>query len=179
MNQRNLTGPWIIGMSGQRNLTRVHANHCFFFDGEIWVTRFCQQDALALETRRRIDLSPWGNPHDGCVQDDEVFFTTTNGHLIRYSNHDAAFRSWDLNRIMGRNQLGWCRGLAIEGDCAFLGFTQFRPSITKEMGKWILQGGSQERLPSAVIKLDMKEEKVLARYTFPETDITIYGIYRM
>jgi hypothetical protein len=157
----------------------VHANHCFHFDGEIWVTRFCQQDALALDSGRRIDLSRWGNPHDGCVQDDKVFFTTTCGHLISFSSTGATFRSWDLNRILGANQLGWCRGLAIEGDLALIAFTQFRPSITKEMGKWILQGRGQERRPTFVVKLDMAREKILAKYHFIEKDLTIYGIYRI
>jgi hypothetical protein len=157
----------------------VHANHCFFFDGEIWVTRFCQQDALALETGRRIDLSPWGNPHDGCVQDDKVFFTTTNGYLISYSDIGARFRSWDLNRILGGKQLGWCRGLAIEDDLAYIAFTQFRPSVTKEMGKWILLGVSQERCPTSIVKLDMRNEIILARYHFIEKDLTVYGIYKI
>ncbi len=155
----------------------VHANHCFYFDSELWVTRFCQQDALGLNSGRRIDLSPWGNPHDGCVQDDEVFFTTTNGHLVSYSSTKVKFRSWDLNRISGADQLGWCRGLAIEGDLAFIAFTQFRPSLTKEMGKWILQGRSQERNPTCIVKLDMGKEKILAKYHFIEKDLTIYGIY--
>jgi len=157
----------------------VHGNHCFYFDGEIWVTRFCQRDALALDSGRRIDLSPWGNPHDGWVQDDQVFFTTTNGHLISYLGTETNFRSWDLNRIVGENQLGWCRGLAIEDDLAFIAFTQFRPSLTREMGKWILQGGSHERSPTCIVKLDMGREKILARYHFNEKDITIYGIYKI
>jgi hypothetical protein len=157
----------------------VHANHCFSFDGEIWVTRFCQQDALGLDTMRRMDLSYWGNPHDGFVRDDEVFFTTTNGQLVRYSNKGNAFRGWDLNRIIGRNQLGWCRGLAIEGDMAFVAFTQFRPSITKEMGKWIFDGRNLERNPTFIVKLDMVSEKILAQYGFIERDISIYGIYKI
>ncbi len=157
----------------------VHANHCFFLDGEIWVTRFCQQDALGLDTMRRIDLARWGNPHDGFVQDNTVFFTTTNGHLVRYSKQGNKFRAWDLNRIIGRNQLGWCRGLAIDGDLAFIAFTQFRTSITKEMGKWILQGRNLERNPSFIVKLDMAREKIMAKYNFIEKDITIYGIYKI
>jgi hypothetical protein len=157
----------------------VHANHCFLLDGEVWVTRFCQKDALALDSGRRIDLSPWGNPHDGFVQDDRVFFTTTNGHLISYSATGPKFQSWHLNKIIGRRQLGWCRGLAIEGDVAFVAFTQFRPSITKEMGKWILEGRHLERNASFIVKLDMVREKILAQYSFTEKDITIYGIYRV
>jgi hypothetical protein len=157
----------------------VHANHCFFFDGEIWVTRFCQQDALGLGTMRRIDLARWGNPHDGFVQDEMVFFTTTNGHLVRYAKHENSFRTWDLNKIYGRNQLGWCRGLAIDGDLAFIAFTQFRTSVTKEMGKWIFQGRNFKRNPSIIVKLDMEREKIMAIYRFTEEDITIYGIYRV
>jgi hypothetical protein len=157
----------------------VHANHCFFLDGEVWVTRFCQKDALALDTGRRIDLSPWGNPHDGCVQDDNVDFTTTNGHLISYSSTEARFRSWDLNRIIGENQLGWCRGLTVEENHAFIAFTQFRSSVTKEMGKWILQGGNHGCKPTFIVKLDMAREKIMAKYHFLENNLTIYGIYRV
>jgi hypothetical protein len=158
----------------------IHPNHCFLFDGEIWVTRFCQQDALALETGRRIDLSPWGgNPHDGLVRDDKVFFTTTNGHLIGYSGRDATYQSWDLNQIIGDYQLGWCRGLAIDDDLAFIAFTQFRPSVTKQMGKWILQGTKLKRNPTFILKLDMTKSKALAQYLFVENDLTIYGIYKI
>lgn len=155
----------------------VHANHCFWLDGEVWVTRFCQGDALALDSGRRIDLSPWGNPHDGCVHGDKVFFTTAQGHLVCY---DAALRpldSWDLNGLMNRGQLGWCRGVAVEGETALVAFTQFRPSVTREMGNWILRGRNATRHPSCIIKLDMRRQKVLAVYDFAEKDLTIYGIY--
>jgi|WetSurMetagenome_2_1015567.scaffolds.fasta_scaffold52668_3 hypothetical protein len=157
----------------------VHANHCFLYDNEVWVTRFCQMDALALESRRRIDLSSWGNPHDGLVQENEVFFTTTNGHLVSYCLAADRFQSWDLNDILGRDQLGWCRGLAVSDNVALVAFTQFRPSVTKEMGKWILQDVKLQRNPSFIVKLDLERNRVLAKYDFQERDLTIYGIYRI
>jgi len=152
----------------------VHANHAFFWDGEWWVTRFIQQDCIGMVSGRRIDVSAAGNPHDGLLRDGAVFFTTTNGRVLRHKLDSGKQRVWDLCRMLGVKQIGWCRGLEVVGSRAWVCFTRLRSSIYRGMQRWVRTGSLQ--LPSQIIELDLRNGKVLNTYSVPEADLTMFSL---
>lgn len=108
----------------------VHVNHVFRLDGSYWVTRCLRRDAVRLEDHRdRIDIGV-GQPHDGILRGDFLYFTTTNAHLVVVNARTRRIEDvLDLNALnAGGGQIGWCRGLEVDGDHAFVGFTRLRRS---------------------------------------------------
>ena len=108
----------------------IHPNHVFQIDGQWWVTRCLKQDAVNLEDPAdRIEI-PVGQPHDGLIRGDFIYFTTTNGHVVI-----ANIASRKVEDVVDLSQLnpagptiGWCRGLEVDGDAAYVGFTRIRSS---------------------------------------------------
>lgn len=137
---------------------RSHPNHIFFLDDEPWVTRFEQKDAVSLvDHARRIDIGV-GNPHDGLVLNGTVFFTTTNGHIVIV---DARSRKRidviNLNEKDPRDvPLGWCRGLFIDRNYVYVGFSRLRHTTFTKNLLWIsdmFKGESrQQTLPTRIAR---------------------------
>lgn len=72
------------GLSQDRHdqATFSHPNHVFELDGEVWVTRFEQRDAICLTTSSpRTDIAAQRS-HDGYLFGDRVYFTTVDGHVV-------------------------------------------------------------------------------------------------
>jgi len=121
---------------------RSHPNFVFTTDAGLWVTRFEQRDAICLDDpSRRIDIEV-GNPHDGLQVGDALWFTTTNGHLVGVDAGSLAVRRRvDLNEVDGRGEpLGWCRGVHVEGEVAYVGFTRLRRTTIEKNLSWIKRG---------------------------------------
>jgi len=146
----------------------VHVNHAFKIDGQWWATRCLKSDAINLENPNdRIEI-PVGQPHDGIVRGDFVYFTTTNGHVVIA---DVATRK--VCEVIDVNELdpvaglkGWCRGLEIEGDFAYVGFTRFRRSKWREtfrVVKDMVRGASRI---SHINKINLKHKKLVETYTY-------------
>src|SRR5579872_2799864 len=92
---------------------RSHPNHVFELDGELWVTRFEQKDAICMTRPGRIDIGI-GRPHDGLLFAGTLYFTTENGQLVSVDLGTLAVsRIHDLNKMHPepRKILGWCRGI--------------------------------------------------------------------
>lgn len=153
----------------------VHANHSFYYDSEWWVTRFHQKDAMGIESKRRIALEAYGNPHDGIIVKNDVYFTTTNGFLIKQNLETSEQVAWNINMNSDR-QLGWCRGLAINKSVAYIGFTQFRNSRAKEMMKWVYKSSLLNPFNSQILVYDLKKDIILDRILFDPRDVTIYSL---
>ena len=59
-----------------------HPNFAFELDGEFWVTRFNQRDAISLNgCGKRIDIA-LEKPHDGLVCGDRIYFTVVDGKIV-------------------------------------------------------------------------------------------------
>ena len=118
---------------------RAHPNFVFFLEEELWVTRFYQKDAISL-TRpgRRIDIAV-GSPHDGIVNGDFVFFTTTNGNIVIVNQRTLKVDDVvDLNAIHKHGgPLGWSRGVYVEDGKLWVGFSRIRPTKLKENVDWV------------------------------------------
>ncbi len=144
-----------------------HPNHVFELEGEIWVTRFQQRDAICLNRPGlRIDL-PGQGPHDGLVIGDRIYFTTVDGHVLLANrktlkveeNIDLNAMSESSMREAGGQILGWCRGLLpVDERWIWVGFTRVRPTKFVENIAWIKSGNSRHK-PSHIALYDLQNRR--------------------
>ena len=155
----------------------AHPNFVFCRDGEFWTTRFKQRDAVCLTN----DLDPirigFAGPHDGLRHGTGIYFTTVDGHIVEI---DAASlkmrRSIDLNEIEGGTApLGWCRGVLLLDEVAWVGFSRLRPTRLRRNVRWARRGfrrpRSYETRPTRLVAYDL-DRKVLLE----EIDLEPYDL---
>lgn len=140
---------------------KSHPNHVFELNGEVWVTRLQQRDAVCLTTTGpRIDIAVQ-RPHDGCVLGDKIYFTTIDGHIVIASQKTLQVEQViDLNAISKSEQaLGWCRGvLPFDERRMWVGFTRVRPTKFVENVSWIKHGTRLHR-PSHIALYDVENKR--------------------
>jgi hypothetical protein len=117
-----------------------HPNFVFELDGEVWVTRFRQRDAVSLgQPGKRIDIAVQG-AHDGLVEGDRIYFTTVDGRVVIANSRTLKVDEIiDLKPIDGQESLlGWCRGLLpVDERKIWVGFTRVRKTNLKENVLWV------------------------------------------
>jgi hypothetical protein len=142
---------------------RSHPNHAFELDGEIWVTRLQQRDAICLSRPGpRIDIAIQ-RPHDGYVFGDRIYFTTVDGHVVIVNAKTLKVeQTIDLNEMSGQpgQVLGWCRGvLPLDERFVWVGFTRVRPTKFVENIAWIKNGNTNRNKPSHVALYDLQSRR--------------------
>jgi hypothetical protein len=118
---------------------RAHPNYIFFVDDEMWVTRFMYCDAVSvLNPERKIPIQV-GGPHDGIVQGDLIYFTTVNGHVVVANKHTLKIEhTVNLNESHEHGSpLGWARGIFVDRERIWVGFSRLRPTKFRENVKWV------------------------------------------
>lgn len=146
---------------------KSHPNFVFELDGEVWVTRFTQRDAICLSTPgKRIDIAVQ-RPHDGLVCGERIYFTTVDGQVV-IANHRTlqVEQAVDLKLIDGQKALlGWCRGLfPVDEQRIWVAFTRVRKTNLQENILWVknvLHDGMGEK-PTHVSLYDLARRKCLA-----------------
>jgi hypothetical protein len=145
-----------------------HPNYVFFLDGRPWVTRFEQRDAVPVDDPAGdAGAFPVGGAgiHDGCLDGSDgigggrLFFTTVDGHLVRFGLAGGERRDLDLNSFLEPDDdrpLGWCRGVLPLGDRAWVGFTRLRPTLLHRNLSWIRHGFRDTRLPTRIALYDLE-----------------------
>jgi hypothetical protein len=121
---------------------KSHPNYLFYVDDEIWVTRFEQRDAICLNRPdRRIHIGI-ERVHDGCLYDGRLYFTTVNGNVV--IANPATLRVEEIIDLITMHDantlLGWCRGILVQGNRAWIGFSRIRPTKFREAVSWVRQG---------------------------------------
>jgi hypothetical protein len=162
-----------------------HPNYVFKIGDEFWVTRCTYDDAVCLsEQSRRIDIGRGRGvtAHDGVVVDDKVYFTTVDGRL---AIADASTMSiqWDLDLTKMESHMtlrGWCRGLYIEGNFAFVGYSKLRQTKDRRKVHWMRRFRGAETVDQAsVVCYDLVLQKKVEEWRFPNEEIgCIYGVMR-
>jgi hypothetical protein len=146
---------------------------------DVWVTRFEQRDAICLTTPgRRIDIGIQ-RVHDGVMHDGLVYFTTVNGHIVAADPHRCeVIEVIDLNTMhAGNTQLGWCRSLAFDGDCLWVGFSRLRPTKTREHVSWVLHGFKRS-LGTHVACYDLRQRKCVDEIFLEPFGLSaVFGIF--
>jgi hypothetical protein len=140
-----------------------HPNHVFELDGEIWVTRLNQRDAICLsKPGARIDIAIQ-RPHDGYIFGDRIYFTTVDGHVaIANCKSLKIEETIDLNQMGNQSGhvLGWCRGvLPIDERWLWMGFTRVRPTKFVENVAWVKHGGMHRHKASHLALYDLQRKR--------------------
>lgn len=150
----------------------VHVNHLFLLDGSLWATLGTQRKAVNVNDFS--DQLVFDNLfmegqmilcHDGIVKNDNVIFTTVNGHLIIMNwRENKVVCDIDFSELNFNNRaFGWMRGMEIVDDSVFIGLTKLRNSKFKEYTNWFLKN-EKIIMPSSVIEYSMKKEKIVDWY---------------
>jgi hypothetical protein len=150
----------------------AHPNFVFCVGNDIWATRLHLKDAICLtQPGRRIPIDV-GLPHDGIVHGDLIYFTTVNAYVVIANTRTLKIEEViDLNRIYGPEvQLGWCRGLFVEGSNTWVGFSRLRSTKFRENVKWVMHG-CKKVLPTRIACYDLK-----AKECRQEIDLEQYGL---
>lgn len=167
----------------------AHPNYVFFLEGEPWVTRFEQADAVPLH--RRPGMRPdfrFGNerPHDGYVAGAMVYFTTVSGRVFRYDLSREVMDNIDLNTMRSPEAeprpLGWCRGILPIGDRIWVGFSRIRYTAFRQNIDWIRRGfKSEERYPPAPTRLacyDLRERTLVSEFNLEDSGLgTVFSVH--
>jgi hypothetical protein len=151
----------------------------FEIDGEPWATRFQQKDAISLiDPRRRIDIG-LERLHDGVVKDDRVYFTTVDGKVaIADTATLKVVEVIDLTESHPPDMLlGWARGLLVEGDHMWVGFSRIRPTKFRENVGWVLRGLKRD-VGTHVGCYDLRTHQSVAQIPVEPFGLSaIFGIY--
>lgn len=163
----------------------AHPNYVFWIDNRPWVTRCTQEDAVMLsDTSKTIDISGSKKPisvHDGIVKGEHVFFTTVDGSIvIANTNTLKIIDTIQITSMKGYGGLrGWCRGLYIDGNMLYVGFSVLRKTKRLEKLEWIkrllLKG--EMVTECSILAIDLEQRKILADYRIPANMIdAIYTV---
>lgn len=163
-----------------------HPNYVFWVNGEPWVTRCTQEDAVNLrDFSQRLDISGERRPisvHDGLVRNGKVYFTTVDGALIIANTaRMEVVEAFDLTLLKGFQGLrGWCRGLFIDAeDVAYIGFTRLRQTRRQEKIAWVkrMLNLGNPVTECSVLAVDLRRRQIIADYRVPLGQLdAIYGI---
>jgi len=148
---------------------KSHPNFTFELEGQPWVTRLNQRDAVCLSDHsKRIEIAAHP-PHDGLVRGHHIYFTTVDGTVVLVDRHSLCRKETiDLKAINGQQALlGWCRGLLPLDDQTFwVGFTRVRKTNLRENVLWvrnIFREGMTEK-PTHLALYDIVEKKCLREF---------------
>lgn len=160
-----------------------HPNYVFWVDDQPWVTRCTQEDAVALrDVERRIDISREKRPisiHDGVTRGDKIYFTLVDGTLvIADANSLELVASIEIFRLEGYEGVrGWCRGIHLDDNIAYVGFSRLRPTKRLDKIAWVralLNRGPMIE-DCSILAIDLERRQIVADYRFPAG--TIDAIY--
>ncbi len=158
----------------------AHPNHVFHIDDEPWATRFEQRDAVSLVDPSRSISIGLERVHDGVVSGGYVYFTTVDGRVaIADTTSLRVVEVIDLTRAHPADMLlGWARGLLVEGDRIWVGFSRIRPTKIRENVGWVLRGLKRD-FGTHIGSYDLKSGQSLAQIPVESSGLSaVFGIYR-
>jgi hypothetical protein len=152
-----------------------HPNYVFWINGEPWVTRCTQEDAVMLyDTTKRIDISGPKRSisvHDGFVHGRQVLFTTVDGSIVIADTQTLKVTGTvDISSMEGFHGLRrWCRGMYMSGNILYVGFSRLRKTKQKEKIAWIsrLLTAGEHVDQCSVLALDLSQNKLVADFRIP------------
>jgi hypothetical protein len=136
---------------------RAHPNFVFYIGDEIWATRFQQGDAVCLTTPGQSFQISERRIHDGVLHDGRLYFTIVDGTVVVIDAQTfETVETHDLNSYHGDRSavLGWCRGVLVDGDRLWVGFSRIRPTRFRENVGWAARG-FKHGLPAHIACYDL------------------------
>jgi len=142
-----------------------HPNYVFRLGEDIWVTRFCQKDAVCLTRSTSPIAIDVEKPHDGVIWEDRIYFTTVDGRVVIVDRDTLQVSQVvDLNLIDNgsRALLGWCRGLLVLDEArVWVGFTRVRKTKLLENLNWVKHAFRDVEKPTHLALYDLSAKKCL------------------
>ena len=122
-----------------------HPNYVFKLDNDLWVTRCSQEDAVKLsDPNDCINVSGGDDVisvHDGVVWQNFVVFTRVDGFLVFADKATRkVVKTVDPFKSSSNRPVGWCRGLHIDGDMFYIGYSKIRKTKLKSKIKHLAKG---------------------------------------
>jgi hypothetical protein len=148
---------------------QAHPNYVFYVGDDLWATRFEKKDVLCLTRPGRRIAVGLERVHDGIVHQGRIYLTTVNGQVV-VANPDTLQVETvvDLRALHQESTLlGWCRGLLLEGNKAWVGFSRIRPTKFREAVSWVRLGFSRA-LPTHIACYDLIQRRWLADINLEE-----------
>jgi len=156
----------------------AHPNHAVQLGERLLVTELLTRQCVdLLDPSYRIPF-PEGPPHDGRLREGLLWFTTTNGWLLAV-DPDSRRRAVaiDLARLVPHEGLlGWCRGVEVSGDIAWVGLSQLRHAAWRELARRVVRGEAGRKPPARVVALDWRRATLLAVIALEDAGAEIYGL---
>ena len=160
-----------------------HPNYVFKLDNKLWATRCTHDDAVCLDdVTDRIDVAHQDemSVHDGIWWQDKLVFTRVDGYLVIVDPKTRKIIEKHDPFANERNRpLGWCRGLMVDGDIFYIGYSKLRKTKLMSKLKFISQGNFKymDGNEALVVAYNMNTKKVLDTYGIPAGMLdAIYGI---
>lgn len=168
-----------------------HPNYVFFLDGQPWVTRFQQRDAIPLNgfgktgPGKVFEIGIAGI-HDGHVEGNRICFTTVNGCVVSFDLGTGEKTTLDLNSLAlpdDDRPLGWCRGILPEGREAWVGFTRIRYTTLRRNLSWIRNGFRESEHhrhhPTRIARYDLEKPALLEQIDLEPAGMgAVFSIHR-
>ena len=161
---------------------KIHVNYIFVRNkGEIWATCLIPKEVVCINNERQKIKIIEGHIHDGHVTKDCIYFTTTKGLLIVFER--KSLKKLRMYNILSQyekkkgGQLGWCRGVCIVDDRAYVGFTSIRP--TKNLEYIDRLTNKKNSLSSRIVEVDLHSGEIMDEYIFPYKNCTVYSIIEL
>jgi hypothetical protein len=160
----------------------AHPNALFEIDNQIWVTRLKMMDAVCIDDISHTIKISTGLPHDGFVKGDFIYFTTVNGYVVVVDKRTKKeIKSIKLTSAKGTDDtpLGWCRGIFVDEEYFYVGFTQLRTTKVTENLDWAKTMIEKKKifrkpLPTRIEKYTLDGTYVSA-FRFPKNGI--YNVF--
>jgi len=158
---------------------RSHPNYLFYIDSHPWATRFHQGDAICLtQPEKRIQIST-ERIHDGVVHDGQVYFSSVNGCIyVANTSTLTVERTINLNQMHSdESLLGWCRGVLIDQDHLWVGFSRIRPTKWRENVGWVMRGFKEAR-PTHIACYDLAKNECVTEVDLEPMGLNVvYSIF--
>ncbi len=160
----------------------AHPNFVFSTRGRTWVTRCRTCDVMCLDESTEVVSLGESKVHDGVVHDGHVFFTAVTGEIIVCDA--GSLREIDRVSLTAMEDdnlpMGWCRGLCVDGDVAYVGYTTLRTTRWKENVEQFLNARTGEYIqvrPTRVCAYDLKRRCKIGEYVLPRSSLgAIFGL---
>ena len=160
-----------------------HPNYVFKMDNKLWATRCTHDDAVCLDNvADRIDVAHQDamSVHDGIWWHDKLVFTRVDGYLVIVDPKTRQVIDKHDPFANERNRpLGWCRGLLVDGDIFYIGYSKLRKTKLMSKLKFLSQGNFKymDGNEALVVAYDISNKKVINTYAIPAGMLdAIYGI---
>jgi outer membrane protein assembly factor BamB len=158
---------------------RAHPNFVFYVGSELWTTRFHQGDAVSLSVPGRALRLSSERVHDGVFDDNgRIYFTTVDGKLIVVDSATLeVVEIVDLTTFHEeRTLLGWCRGVLVDDDRVWVGFSRIRPTQFRENVGWVTRGFRHAK-PTHIACYDLRRQTCAAEIDLEPAELSaLYSI---